>query len=208
MVPRGGVNELGTEKYGYLKIGPTGVYGVLKRHNLNTKDERLQWIQELAGVVVNLSQIKRDKEERKRRHIETSYPGELIGIDTFYVGCLKGVGRIYQITACDCFSSFGFAKLYTDKTADSAIDFLENHLLPLSSGVNIQRLLHDNGKEFTTHHIGGHHKFKDACQRNNIRQTHTKVKHPWTSDPSREVESDPLGRVLFMWPLGRRSTTV
>ena len=110
-----------------------------------------------------------------------SYPGELIGIDTFYVGCLKGVGRIYQITACDCFSSFGFAKLYTDKTADSAIDFLENHLLPLSSGVNIQRLLHDNGKEFTTHHIGGHHKFKDACQRNNIRQTHTKVKHPWTN---------------------------
>ena len=71
-----------------------GVYGVLKRHNLNTKDERLQWIQELAGVVVNLSQIERDKEESKRRHIETSYPGELIGIDTFYVGCLKGVGRI------------------------------------------------------------------------------------------------------------------
>jgi len=175
-------NELAQERYGQVGIGQTGAYGVLKRHNLNTKKKRLSYyIQELNGVVANISQLERDKEISKTRHIEASYPGELVGIDTFYVGCLKGIGRIYQFAACDCFSSFGWAKLYTHKTADSAVDFLENHLLPMSSWVNIHRLLEDNGKEFTTHHPGGRHKFHDACKRNSIKQTFTKVKHPWTN---------------------------
>ena len=144
-------NQLSMEKYGFIKVGHTGVHGVLCMNNLNTKKKRLQWIQELSGVVVNISQIERDREKSKTRHIEASYPGELVGIDTFYVGCLKGVGRLYQQTACDCFSSFGWAKLYLDKSADSAIDFLENNLLLKSSWVRIHRLLQDNGKEYTTH---------------------------------------------------------
>jgi len=47
--------------------------------------------------------------------------------------------------------------------------------------VVIQRLLQDNGKEFTTHFSGANHKFKQACDRNNIRQSFTKTKHPWTN---------------------------
>ncbi len=174
-------NQLGTERYSFTEVGHTGVYGVLKRYNLNTRKKRLQWIQELSGVIVNVSQLERDREKSKGRHIEASYPGELVGVDTFYVGTLKGVGRIYQQTACDCFSSFGWARLYLDKTADSAIDFLENHLLSMSAYVRIQRLLLDNGKEYTTHHVGGKHRFKDTCKRNNISQTFTRVRHPWTN---------------------------
>jgi len=174
-------NELNTERYGFLKVGHTGVYGVLKRHNLNTRKKRLQWIQELSRVVLDTPQVERDREKSKSRHIEAFYPGELVGMDTFYVGCLKGIGRIYQHTACDCFSSFGWARLYLDKTVDSAIDFLENHLLPISSLVRIQKLLQDNGKEYTSHWPSGNHKFKDACKRNGIKQVFTKVKHPWTN---------------------------
>ncbi|MDI6783931.1 MAG: IS481 family transposase [bacterium] len=174
-------NQLSMERYGSIKVGHTGVYGVLSRQDLNTRKKRLQWIQELSGVVVNISQIERDKEKSKSRHIEASYPGELVGVDIFYVGCLKGVGRIYQQTACDCFSSFGWAKLYLDKTADSTIDFLEKHLLPKSGWVRIQRLLQDNGKEYTTHWLNGKHKFKDACKRNKVKQVFTKVRHPWTN---------------------------
>lgn len=174
-------DQLSTERYGSIEVGHTGVYGVLKRHSLNTKKKRLAWVQELSGVMANVSQHEHDRKKSKYRHIKASYPGELVGIDTFYVGTLKGVGRIYQLTACDCFSSFGWAKLYLDKTADSAIDFLENHLLPMSGWVRIQRLLQDNGKEFTTHHIGGKHKFSLLCKRNDIKQTFTKVKHPWTN---------------------------
>lgn len=101
-----------------------------RRHNLNTGKERLQRLEELLKPVVNISQIEQDRAKSKNRHIEASYPGELVGVDTFPIGCLKGVGRIYQQTACDCFSSFGWAKIYLDKTVDSAIDFLENRLLP------------------------------------------------------------------------------
>ena len=117
----------------------------------------------------------------KSRHIEAPYAGYLVGIDVFYVGCLKNIGRIYQLTACDCFSSFGWAKLYLHKTADSAVDFLETELLPKAGNVVIQRLLQDNGKEFTTHFSGANHKFKQACERNNIRQNFTRTKHPWTN---------------------------
>ena len=166
---------------GLLKIGHTAIYGIMKRHHLTTKIKRLEWVRILAGEVVKLSDLKRDKQLSKSRHIEASYPGCLVGIDVFYVGCLKHIGRIYQLTACDCFSSFGWAKLYLNKTADSAVDFLQNHLLAKTGNVVIHRLLQDNGKEFTTHWPRANHKFKKACERNNIRQTFTKTKHPWTN---------------------------
>jgi transposase InsO family protein len=179
--PQRMANELATDKHRFTQVGHTGVYGVLKRHNLNTRKKRLAWVQELSGAVMSISQLDRDKQKSKSRHIEASHPGELVGVDTFYVGCLKGVGRIYQQAACDCFSSFGWAKLYLDKTVDSAIDFLENVLLQKTCGVKIRRLVQDNGKEYTTHHIGAKHRFGEACKRNDIEQTLTNVRHPWTN---------------------------
>src|SRR6202034_1170250 len=62
---------------------------------------------------------------KKEAHgeIETFHPGFLLGQDTYYVGYIKGVGKIYQQTGIDTFSNVGFAKLYTDKTAITAADF-------------------------------------------------------------------------------------
>lgn len=175
--------ELALPENGSLKIGHTAVYGIMKRHNLNTRKKRLEWVRKLSGEVVKLSDLQRDKERSKTRHIQAYYPGQVMGADLFYVGCLKNIGRLYQFTYCDCFSSFGLAKLYVDKTADSAVNSLENHVLPSTRvlGVPIHRLLHDNGKEFTTHWPTENHKFKEACRRNHIEQTLTKVKHPWTN---------------------------
>jgi len=53
--------------------------------------------------------------------------------------------------------------------------------LPKAGNIVIQRLLHDNGKGFTTHFSGANHKFKQACDRNNIRHSFTRTKHPWTN---------------------------
>ena len=153
----------------------------MKRHQLNTKKKRLEWVRKLNGEVVKLSDLQRDKELSKTCHVKADCPGDLVGIDTFYVGCLKNLGRVYQVTACDCFSSFGWAKLYLDKSADSTIDFVGNHLLPLSGPVTLHHLLHDGRKEFTTHWEGATHKFHDACEQNQLRRTQTKVKHPWTN---------------------------
>jgi len=172
-------NEL--QLRGLLKIGHTAVYGVMRRNGLNTKRKRLEWVRKLSGEIVKLSDLQRDKRPSKSRHIEAPYPGFLVGIDTFSLGCLKSIGRGYQITACDCFSSFGWAKVYLHKTAANAVDFLHNHLLPSTGGVVIRCLLQDNGKEFTTHWPEGNHKFKQACKQKNIRQSFTKVKRPWTN---------------------------
>jgi hypothetical protein len=58
--------------------------------------------------------------------IETAHPGYLGSQDTFYVGTLKGVGRIYQQTFVDTYSKVAFAKLYTTKTPITAADLLND----------------------------------------------------------------------------------
>jgi len=103
----------------------------------------------------------RDKEKAKKNHIHASYPGQLVSQDTFYLGCIKGRGRIYHQVAGDCFSSFSAAQIYPDKTAKSSSDFVENHLVKKFAPVKIERLLTDGGTEFTTWHkeLAPNHEF-------------------------------------------------
>ena len=116
----------------------------------------------------------------KIRQLDTLYPGHIIGMDMFYVGCLKGVGRIFQFTAIDTYSSYGWAKLHTDKSAVNACDFLM-HVYNNSLDVPIQSVLTDNGKEFTTHHPSKNHSFERLAHELAIKHRLTKVRHPWTN---------------------------
>jgi transposase InsO family protein len=185
--PKRIVNELAKADYGPIEIGHTAVYNVLRRHNLNTRTKRLEWLRKSCGQVISPSELERDKQASRQNHVEASYPGQLVGLDTFYVGCIKGLGRIYQMTACDCFSIFGWAKVYLVKKVTSSIDFKEFHLLRRTGWVRIERILTDNGKEFTTHWKGGKHKFEDALAKTGIRHSYTKVKHPWTNGYSERL---------------------
>jgi len=69
------------------------------------------------------------------------------------VGTIKGLGRIYQQAGIDAYSNFSFAKVYFDKKADSAIDFVKTRVLPVYGMFDtpLDRILTDNGKEYTTH---------------------------------------------------------
>lgn len=163
-----------------IAIGKTAVYGVLKRNGLNRRKDRLEWIRKLSGEIVTKSELETARMKSKSRHIQADYPGELVCIDTFYIGCLKGVGRIYQLTGCDAATSFAWAKLYTDKTARSTVNFLD-HILHRSHGVTIRNVLTDNGLEFTTNWESGNHKFEFALKEHGIKHRYTKVKHPWTN---------------------------
>lgn len=62
--------------------------------------------------------------------IETAHPGYLGSQDTFYVGNLKGVGRIYQQTFVDTYSKVAHCKLYVTKTPITATDLLNDRVLP------------------------------------------------------------------------------
>lgn len=62
--------------------------------------------------------------------IETAHTGYLGSQDTFYVGNLKGVARIYQQTFVDTYSKIAFCKLYTTKTPITVADALNDKVLP------------------------------------------------------------------------------
>lgn len=163
-----------------ITIGRTAVHGVMKRNGLNRRKDRLEWVRIRSGEIVTRSELETAREKSKSRHIHADHPGDLVGIDTFYVGCLKGVGRIYQMTGCDTATSFGWAKLYTDKSVFSAINFVE-HVRASSYGVPVNAVLTDNGKEFTTHWKGRCHDFEFFLKRCGIGHHYTQVKHPWTN---------------------------
>jgi transposase InsO family protein len=163
-----------------VTVKPSAVYNVLKRHELNTRKKRLELLRIKRGVVATPADLERDRECSKHRSLNTRYPGHIIGMDVFYVGTLKGIGRIYQFTAIDTYSSYAWAKLYIDKSALSACDFLI-HVTNTSLNVPIQSIMTDNGKEFTTHHASKNHKFERLLSELSIKHRFTKVRHPWTN---------------------------
>ncbi len=162
------------------RVRPSSVYNVLKRHTLNTRKLRLEHIRIKHGLVKTISDLERARDKAKTRSLKTKYPGHIIGMDVFYVGCLKGIGRIYQYTGIDTFASFGWAKLYSDKTALSACDFMM-HVHNNSQDVPIRSVLTDNGLEFTTHHKSKNHGFERLLKVLDIKHRLTKVRHPWTN---------------------------
>ena len=94
--------------------------------------------------------------ERARQHneahgeFESECPGYCGAQDTFYVGTLKGVGRVYQQTFIDTYSKVAFAKLYDRKTPITAADLLNDRVVPFfdEHDVKLCRMLTDRGTEF------------------------------------------------------------
>ena len=107
------------------------------RHDLACFKDRLNALEKHVaetGDVLTESQLQaleRKKEEQQAHgEIETEHPGYLGSQDTFYVGTLKGVGRVYQQTYVDTYCKVAHAKLYTSKTPITAADLLNERVLP------------------------------------------------------------------------------
>jgi len=134
-----------------VKIAPSVIWYHLKRFGLNNRYKRLVYLERLKEQNQPLT----EKTLRTiQKHCETIkrglWPGHIVALDTFFVGNLKGVGRIYQITGIDLCSRYGWAQLYTSQNQSSSIDFLEQHLIPkfFQNGVDLESVLTDNGSEF------------------------------------------------------------
>jgi transposase InsO family protein len=179
-------NEL--RKEGILVSGG-GVRSIWLRHGLETFKKRLNRLEEKAaqeGIVYTEAQLvaletaKRERESHPDE-IETAHPGYLISQDTFYVGYLKGVGRIYQQTVIDTYSSVTFAKIYTAKVPVTAADILNDRVLPFfeEQDIPVLRVLTDRGTEFCG--SVDKHPYELYLQLNDIDHTKTKVKSPQTN---------------------------
>lgn len=176
-------NEL--RKKGILVSGG-GVRSIWQRHNLETFKKRLKVLEEKAakeGIVYTEEQLRaievlKKEKETSADEIETEHPGYLLAQDTFYVGYLKGVGRIYQQTALDTYSSVAFAKLYTAKVPVTAADTLNDRVLPFfeEQNVPILRILTDRGTEFCG--TLDKHPYEIYLQYHEIEHTKTRARRP------------------------------
>lgn len=113
--------------------------------------------------------------------IETAHPGYLGSQDTFYVGTLKGVGRIYQQTFVDTYSKVAFAKLYTTKTPITSADLLNDRVLPFFEEHHLPmlRILTDRGTEYCGK--AEHHDYELYLALNDIEHTKTRAASPQTN---------------------------
>jgi transposase InsO family protein len=160
-----------------VALAPTTVWRWLHRRGLGTRRERLARLEQhsaAAGGPVTEAQRRR---QRRTRHVQADQPGELVSLDTFYVGRLKGVGKVWQITACDVACSYGFAQLVLGEiTARAVVTFMDTVIRPSyeKAGWPLQRVLTDRGKEFKAGFVGW-------CVRHGVRHTRTKPRHAWTN---------------------------
>jgi transposase InsO family protein len=169
-------------------VSPSGVRSIWLRHNVESFKKRLVVLEKKSaeeGVVLTEAQVV--ALERKRHddevsgEIETAHPGYLGSQDTFYVGTLKGVGRIYQQTFVDTYSKVAFAKLYTTKTPITAADLLNDCVLPFfeSQQVPLLRVLTDRGTEYCGRLET--HDYELYLGINDIEHTKTKAQSPQTN---------------------------
>lgn len=169
-------------------ISPFGVRSVWLRNNLATMKQRLSALEKKSageGILLTEAQVaaleKKKTETEALGEIETHHPGYLVSQDTFYVGTLKGVGRVYQQTVVDTYSKVAFAKLYTTKTPITAADVLNDRVLPFFEeyGMGIIRMLTDRGTEFCGSPES--HDYELFLAASDIEHTRTKARHPQTN---------------------------
>jgi transposase len=146
--PKRIASELRRERWGGILVSHNGVWRCLRRHGLNTRAKRLSLVAGYAAPYVP------PRQREPERHVEAERPGELVGIDCFYVGRLQGTkGAVWQLTAIDVCSSFAWAELVTcprgNPTGAQTSKLARRVASELQAvGWRLERILSDNGGEF------------------------------------------------------------
>jgi transposase InsO family protein len=167
-----------------IHVGIGAIRGVWLRNDMVTKHQRLLRLEKhykdnnIQLTEQHISLLEKFDPEFRERHIKAEFTGELVALDTFFVGNLKGIGKIYLQTVVDCHSRFAFGHLYTSKVPVTAVHVLNEKVLPFfeEHECPIVSVLTDNGREYCGRMDG--HPFELFLQLEDIKHKTTKVRRP------------------------------
>lgn len=171
-----------------ISVSPATVRNIWKRNDLETFKKRLSALEakmaqeNLILTEDQLKALERKKEEQEAHgEIETEHPGYLGAQDTYYVGTIKGIGRIYQQTFIDTYSKVAFAKLYDRKNALVAAEILNDRIVPFfeEHHIPLLRVLTDRGTEYCG--AREQHEYQLYLALEDIDHSRTKARHPQTN---------------------------
>lgn len=171
-----------------VSVSAATVRNIWKRNNLETFKKRLSALEakmaqeQLILTEDQLKALERKKEEQEAHgEIETEHPGYLGAQDTYYVGTIKGIGRIYQQTFIDTYSKVAFAKLYDRKNALVAAEMLNDRIVPFfeEHQIPLLRVLTDRGTEYCG--AREQHEYQLYLAVEDIDHSRTKARHPQTN---------------------------
>lgn len=166
-----------------IRISFPTIQNILNKHEMGTRYERLLKLEEKAQnheielSPAQIAWIEKANPCFRERHIESSRPGETLSQDTFYVGVLKGVGRVYLHAVVDTYGSYAFGFLHTSKQPEAAVAVIHNDVLPFyqEKGLKLEAIITDNGREFCGKET---HPYELYLELNDIEHRRTQVRRP------------------------------
>jgi transposase InsO family protein len=173
--------QLARPEHGTWDLAPATIYRFLRWVGMQTRWRRLAVLEvhsaQTAGLLIERTRRALARAQRRRPpHLAAEQPADVICLDTFYIGKLKGVGKVWQYTACDAACSYAIAEVATEFSAEAAVRFLTARVLSAyrAAGWPVRRVLTDQGSEYRE-------AFDRATAARGIRHTRTRPRHAWTN---------------------------